>query len=90
MLGNHLIGKRVLVRANSAGVHYGTLIGREGQEIHLSSARRLWSWGGALSLNEVASKGVALKNSKISEAVEEIILTTGIEIIPLEKACNLP
>lgn len=83
-------GKRVLIRAGSAGVHFGTLVSFKGQQVHLSNARRLWSWNGALSLSEVVTKGVKLDTSKISVAVEEIILTTALEIIPLSKQCNLP
>lgn len=83
-------GTKVLVRTYSAGVHFGTLINREGQEIHLSNARRLWSWNGALSLSEVASKGIDLKNSKVSVPVEEIILTQAVEIIPINENSNLP
>lgn len=83
-------GTRVLIRANSAGVHFGTLEERNGQEVRLSNARRLWSWQGALSLSEVASKGINLSTSKISEAVEEIILPTAIEIITIANSSNLP
>lgn len=83
-------GTRVLVRTNQAGVHFGTMEERNGQEIRLSSARRLWSWNGALSLSEVASKGVDIANSKISIPVEEIILPTAIEIILISEKSNLP
>lgn len=83
-------GTFVLIRTYSAGVHFGTLISRVGQEVHLSNARRLWSWAGALSLSEVASKGIDLKNSKVSVPVEEIILTQAIEIIPIHERSNLP
>lgn len=80
----------VLIRTTSAGVHFGTLVSRSGQEVHLKNARRLWSWNGALSLSEVAMNGVEIKNSKISVPVDEIILTTAIEIIPISKNSNLP
>lgn len=82
--------KRVLIRTYSAGVHFGELVKREGQEVHLKNARRLWSWTGALSLSEVASKGVELKNSKISVPVEEIILMQATEIISISATSNLP
>jgi len=82
-------GTRVLIRTNSAGVHFGTLIGRESQEVHLSHARRLWSWSGALSLSEIAAAGCDIKNSKISVAVDEILLTQAIEIIPINSKSNL-
>lgn len=83
-------GKLVLIRTYSAGVHYGTLIERNGQEVHLSNAKRIWSWQGALSLSEIAMKGLDVKNSKISTSVDEIILTQAIEIIPINQASNLP
>lgn len=85
-----MIGKQVLIRAQAAGVHYGELVELNGQMAHLKNARRLWSWQGALSLSEIAMKGVTLGSSKISVPVDEIILTTAIEIIPLNKNCNLP
>ncbi len=83
-------GDFVLIRTLGAGVHFGTLIERNGQEAHLKNARRLWSWNGALSLSEVAVKGINLANSKISVAVEEIILPTAIEYISINKTSNLP
>jgi hypothetical protein len=83
-------GKFVLIRTYSAGVHFGTLIERSGQEVRLKNARRLWSWNGALSLSEVAAKGIDLKNSKVSVPVDEIILTQAVEIIPISENSNLP
>lgn len=77
------IGDKVLVRTYSAGVHFGELVSRSGKEVHLKNARRLWSWQGALSLSEVSTKGVIIKDSKISVPVEEIILPEMIELMPL-------
>jgi hypothetical protein len=83
-------GTFVLIRTYSAGVHFGTLLSHKGQEVHLSNARRLWSWNGALSLSEVAANGIKLSESKVSVPVEEIILTQAVEIIPISKTSNLP
>lgn len=83
-------GSFVLIRSYSAGVHFGTLESRKGKEVHLKNARRLWNWNGALSLSEVAMKGVDIKNSKISVPVDEIIITEAVEIIPINKNSNLP
>lgn len=80
----------VLIRTQSAGVHFGTLIERNGQEVHLKNAKRLWSWNGAFSLHEIATKGLDIKNSKISLPVKEIILPTAIEIISVDSQSNLP
>jgi len=85
-------GKRVLVRAGSAGVHFGTLESFSGQQVHLKNSRRLWKWGDkALSLHEVSiGHGLKLSACQISEPVDEIIITTAIEIIPISKSCILP
>lgn len=90
MIGKNYINKKVLIRAGSAGVHYGILLEREGQEARLQNSRRIWSWTGALSLSEIATKGVDVNNSKISVPVEDIILTTAIEVILISASCNLP
>jgi len=83
-------GDFVLIRTYSAGVHFGTLVERNGQEVVLSNARRLWQWSGALSLSEIAMKGITISSSKISVPVDEIILTQAIEIISVNKQSNLP
>ncbi len=75
----------VLIRTYSAGVHFGTLESRDGKEVVLSNARRLYQWSGACSLSQVAVDGVDLLNSKISVIVPEITLTEAIEIIPMSE-----
>jgi hypothetical protein len=77
-------GKIVVVRTFSAGVHTGRLIKRNGKEVILSSARRIWSWSGANTLNEISLHGVG-KGSRISEAVSRILLTEAIEILECSK-----
>ena len=71
--------KQVVVRTYSAGVHVGTLVKRDGQEVSLEHARRIWSWSGALSLHEVATRGIT--GGKVSVLVSEILLTQAIEVI---------
>jgi len=82
------LGSIVLVRTCSAGVHFGTLKNRDGKEVVLANARRLWSWGGACSLSQVAMDGVDLSASKISVSVPHIELTEAIEIIPMSKTAG--
>ena len=75
-------GKKVIVRTYSAGVHYGTLISREGKEAVLGNARRLWSWAGAASLSQLAAIGTSRPSDcKFSVRVPEIVLTEAIEVI---------
>lgn len=75
-----MIGEYVIVRTYSAGVHFGKLESREGKEVVLSDARRIWYWEGAFTLSAVATNGANTK-SKLSLAVAEILLTEAIEII---------
>ena len=70
----------VLVRTYSAGVHVGTLVSREGRDVVLADARRIWSWRGANTLHEISLRGVGA-GSRISEAVGRIELTEAIEVI---------
>lgn len=79
-LPNPYIGKRVLVRTYSAGVHIGTLIAAQGMECVLKDALRLWKWeGGGLSLSAIAERGI---NGGRLNRTAEVYLTNAIEFIP--------
>jgi hypothetical protein len=88
-MNSKLIGKFVVVRTYSAGVHAGVLEAKEGKEVRLSNAYRIWSWTqpktNTGSLSAVSQFGVG-KESKIGNAVPLIELTEVIEII---EASNL-
>ena len=72
-----------IVRTYSAGVFAGNITKREGQEVEMSNARRLWYWDGAASLSQLAMEGVKLpENCKFPVALPKVILTQVIEIIP--------
>jgi hypothetical protein len=75
----------VVVRTQSAGVHCGELVMREGKEVTLRNARRIWRWQGANTLHEISLRGVA-SGSKVSETVESITLTEAIEVIHAAEA----
>lgn len=83
-----MIGKEVVVRTYSAGVHFGILKSREGKECVLENAIRIWYWDGACSLSQLAMEGTKKPdNCKFAVPVSEILLTEAIEIIPAtEKA----
>lgn len=83
-----MIGKYVLVRTRSAGVHAGVLKSHNGMEIVLTDARRIWYWSGAASLSQLAVDGTSNpKDCKFPCEVAEIFLTEVIEVIPVtEKA----
>jgi hypothetical protein len=72
----------VIVRTYSAGVFAGYLEHRQGKEVTLSNARRIWYWKGAASLSQLAMEGTAdPSNCKFPIAVASIDLTEAIEII---------
>ena len=82
-IDNNLIGKKVIIRTYSAGVHYGELIEKEGKEVILKNARRLYYWetlNKGISLSEVAIVGLT-NRSKVCAAVN-LIWLEAIEIIP--------
>lgn len=87
MIGKDVIGKDVIVRTYSAGVHFGRLANRDGKEVILNDVRRIWYWEGAFTLSAVAMFGISSK-SKISVAVPEILLTEVIEIIPCSEVAT--
>ncbi|CEG60978.1 DUF6948 domain-containing protein [Legionella micdadei] len=72
----------VIVRTYSAGVFFGQIESRDGQEVVLKNARRLWYWDGAASLSQLAMEGVKRpQNCKFPCAVDRIELLEAIEII---------
>jgi hypothetical protein len=79
------IGKKVIVRAYGSGVHFGTLVAQDGQQVELALARRLWRWhtgGAGISLSEVSLTGIDQKKSRICAVLPEITILDAIEIIP--------
>lgn len=78
-----MLNKKVIIRSNRAGVFFGTLKKKNGDEVVLTDCRRLWSWSGAASLSQMAVDGVKNpENCKFTVAVPKIIILGVIEIIP--------
>ena len=74
--------KYVICRTYSAGVFAGHLESREGKEVVLTNARRLWYWDGAASLSQLAMEGTKKpKTCKFPIAVDRVELTEAIEIL---------
>ena len=77
------INKQVLVRATNAGVFFGTLLEKEGDEVVLKNCRRIWYWAGAASINQLAADGTCRPNDcKFTVSVDDICILGVIEIIP--------
>lgn len=84
-----MIGTYVIVRTYSAGVFAGTLKSREGKEVVLADARRIWYWAGAASLSELATKGTSRpRECKFPAPVPSVLLTEAIEILEVTDAAR--
>ena len=82
VINNSMIGKCVMIRTYSAGVHFGTLITKDGQSVLLHNAKRVHYWDGACSLSQLAKDGSSKgEDCRISVKVKEIILEQVIETI---------
>ena len=75
------LNKKVIIRADRAGVFYGTIVRKDGNEVEPKDCRRIWYWDGAASLSEIAVSGVKHETSKITVTVESIVILGVIEII---------
>lgn len=76
----------VIVRTYSAGVFAGYIESRNGQEVIMKNARRLWYWAGAASLSQLAMEGTKKpKECKFPVAMDRVILTQAIEIIEVSE-----
>ena len=89
------IGEKVIIRTYSAGVWFGTLEQKSGNEVILKDARRMYQWWAAksISLSGVAVYGIKQESSKICPAISkqwleaiEIISLTDIAIKSIEEA----
>jgi hypothetical protein len=80
--------KIVLVRTYSAGVHVGELVSRDGKEVTLKDAHRIWRWRGANTLTELATTGAHMTEyTRISErSPGDVVLTEAIEVIDVAPA----
>ena len=81
--------KYVIVRTFSAGVFAGNLESRNGREVVLTGARRLWYWAGAASLSQLAMSGTSKpKQCKFPVAVSRVELLEAIELLDVTPAAE--
>ena len=80
---NSIVGKKCVIRTNSAGVWFGEVAEKSGNEVVVKDARRMWKWWAAegISLSAVALHGIRHDKSKIIESVPAVWLEA-IELIP--------
>ena len=71
-----------IVRTYSAGVFAGYLESRNGKEVVMREARRIWYWVGSSSLSELAMRGTSKpEECKFPIAVDRVELLEAIEIL---------
>ena len=83
------IGKYVIARCYSAGVHAGIVDSVDGENVILTDSRRLWSWKAkdGIALSGVAQTGVQ-SGCKIDVMNPEIYLTGVCELIPCSEVAK--
>lgn len=75
--------RKYIVRSVEAGVFYGYITEKEGNEVTMKDVRCLWKWHGANTLNDLAAYGV--KNPEccsFTNAYETITILGVCEILP--------
>ena len=83
-INNFAIGKEVIIRTYSAGVWFGVLKQKAGNEVILTKARRMYKWRAkeSISLSGVARHGIKQGDSKICGELDSVWLEA-IAIIPV-------
>ena len=83
-LNSFAIGQEVIIRTYAAGVWFGRLKEKSGNEVILTEARRMWRWWAkkSISLSGVALYGIKQEDSRIAGAIDSVWLQA-IEIIPI-------
>ena len=78
------IGQEVIIRTYSAGVWFGRLKEKSGDEVILTEARRMWRWWAkeSISLSGVCLYGIKQEKSSIAGAID-LVWLQAIEIIPI-------
>jgi len=57
-MNTELLNKRIIARIERAGVFHGTLDHIDNEIMRLKDARRIYYWNGALSVTDIAAKGI--------------------------------
>jgi hypothetical protein len=72
----------VIIRGEDSGVFAGYLKSRNGREVILLDARRIWYWDGASSLSQLAMEGTSKpENCKFPCEVSKVQILDAIEVL---------
>ena len=77
-----MIGKKVIVRADRAGVFFGELVEKNGTEVRMKNVRKIWRWYGAAAIEQLAVDGTSQPNNcKFTVVVSEMEISGVIQVI---------
>jgi len=82
----------VIVRADKAGVFFGQLVKKEGNEVTLNNCRKLYYWRNACAVEQLALDGVKESTKdecKFTVTVNNATINNYIQIIPCSKKAIL-
>ena len=71
-----------VVRCAQAGVFFGQITERNGDEVTMINVRKLWQWDGACAVEQLAVNGTSNPGGcKFTVMVSEMVLTGVIQIL---------
>jgi hypothetical protein len=83
---NSLLGKHVIVRSNLAGVFFGILTAKDGDELTLSNARKFYYFSGVNTVEDLANQGALnVSNCKLTVEIKTIVISKFEQILPCTK-----
>ena len=78
--------KYVIVRADRAGVFFGKLKEKRGQEVELTEVRKLHYWNGAAAVEEIAMIGTKKPDEcRFTVTVPSMVIDECVQILPCTK-----
>lgn len=78
-----MTNKKVIVRANGAGVFFGELKELNGDVATLTNVRKIYYWDGAAAVEQLAVDGTSNpKECKFTVVVDEIIVMNVLQVLP--------
>lgn len=80
-------GKKYIVRCGRAGVFFGEIKERRGDEVTMTNVRKLWYWDGACAVEQLAMEGTKKPGScQFTVTVPEMELMGVIQVLPCTEA----
>lgn len=72
-----------IVRCDKAGVFFGKIKGKNGNEVIMTDVRKLWYWEGAAAVEQLAVEGTKKpRGCKFTVVVDEMSVMDPVQIIP--------